>query len=119
VESGIELSYDLLVPVIPKLHDVSDAMEITSLKNPIEGGIFLLPHVVKVDTLHRDNGLVLLQKQGGIPILVEKGLEPLIGAFFHGAIITGNPMLLHYVIGVSLVVIDNFMVTMDYRSPHL
>jgi hypothetical protein len=72
VESGLELSYDLLVPIVLKLHDVSGAMEITSLKNPIEGGILLLPHVVKVDPLHRDNWLGLLQKHGGIPTLMEK-----------------------------------------------
>jgi hypothetical protein len=119
VESGLELSYDLLVPIVLKLHDVSGAMEITSLKNPIEGGILLLPHVVKVDPLHRDNWLGLLQKHGGIPTLMEKGLEHLIDAFFLGAVIAGDSMLLHYLAGVNLVLVDHLSIVTNCRSPHL
>jgi hypothetical protein len=60
---------------------LSNAMEVTSLKNHIEGGI-LLPHVVKVDPLHRNKWLGLFYEHGGIPILMEKGPEPFIGTFF-------------------------------------
>jgi hypothetical protein len=54
VDSGIKLWNYLLVPVVPKLHNVGDAMKVASFKNFVEGGILLLPHIIKVDSLHRD-----------------------------------------------------------------
>jgi hypothetical protein len=58
-------------------------MEVTSLKNLIEGGILLLLlHVVKVNPLHRNNWLGLPQEHGGIPVLMEKGPKLFIGTSF-------------------------------------
>jgi hypothetical protein len=33
-ESGVELGDDFLIPVVPKLEQISDTMQVTSLKNP-------------------------------------------------------------------------------------
>jgi hypothetical protein len=46
VESGVELYNDLLIPVEAKGHMRGDAMELISLKNPIEVHILLAIHVV-------------------------------------------------------------------------
>jgi hypothetical protein len=35
-ESGVELRYDLLIPIVPKLQQLSDLMQVTSLKNHVE-----------------------------------------------------------------------------------
>jgi hypothetical protein len=81
VESGI-VSDDFLVPIVPEMQDVSNAMEVSSLNNPIKCGILLLLHAVKVVPLHRNNWLGLPHEHGVIPILMEERLEPLTCASF-------------------------------------
>jgi hypothetical protein len=53
-ESGIELCDDFLILVVLKLQNASDAMKFTSFKDSVEGGIFFLPHIVKVNPVHGD-----------------------------------------------------------------
>jgi hypothetical protein len=88
-ESGIELYDDLLIQVVPKIQKVSGAMKVASFKNSVEGGILLLPHIVNVNPLHRDNKPGLLVKHNVIPILLEESPKMLISAPFPGLVVAG------------------------------
>jgi hypothetical protein len=50
-ESGVELIDDLLIPVVPKLEQISDTMQVTSFKYPIEEHVLLIPHVFNINIL--------------------------------------------------------------------
>jgi hypothetical protein len=54
-ESGVELSYDLLIPIVPKLQQLSDLMQVTSLQNPVEVHVLLVPHVININILLLDH----------------------------------------------------------------
>jgi hypothetical protein len=94
-------------------------MKVTSLKNFVETGILLLLHIIKVDPLHQNNGLVLCGKHSAIPILMKVSQKPLIDALFHGLVVAGNLTLLHYIGQLNLVVVYHFLVCVNYRGPHL
>jgi hypothetical protein len=47
-ESGVELGDDFLIPVVPKLEQISDTMQVTSFKCPIEVHVLLVPHVFNI-----------------------------------------------------------------------
>jgi hypothetical protein len=83
-ESGVELSDDFLIPIVSELQKVGDAMEITSFNYSIEGGILLLPHVVKMNPLHRNDMLGLPVEHSVVPILLKEGPKMLVGASFLG-----------------------------------
>jgi hypothetical protein len=50
-ESGVELGDNLLIPVVPKLEQISDTMQVTSLKNPIKTHVLLVPHILNIHIL--------------------------------------------------------------------
>jgi hypothetical protein len=118
-ESGIELCDDLLVPVVPKLQNFRDAMKVTSFKNFVEGGILLLPHIVKVNPLHQDNMLDLPVKHRAIPILMEGSPKMLIGAPFLGLVVAQDLTKRHDVSWINLVIVDHFPVGVNFRESHL
>jgi hypothetical protein len=54
-ESGLELRDDFLIPVVPKLEQISDVMQVTSLKNPVEVHVLLVPHILNIHILLLDH----------------------------------------------------------------
>jgi hypothetical protein len=54
-ESGVELRDDFLTPVVPKMEQISDTMQVTSFKNPVEVHVLLLPHVFNINILLLDH----------------------------------------------------------------
>jgi hypothetical protein len=54
-ESGVELSDDFLIPIVPKLQQISDSMEVTSLKYLVEVCTLLCPHIVYMHKLMLDH----------------------------------------------------------------
>jgi hypothetical protein len=54
-ESGVELGDDFLILVVPKLEQISDTMQVTSLKNPIKVHIILVPHILNIHILLLDH----------------------------------------------------------------
>jgi hypothetical protein len=54
-ESGIELGDDFLFLVVPKGQKLSDAMGLTSLKNPVEMHVPTTLHIIYVNPLSRNH----------------------------------------------------------------
>jgi hypothetical protein len=54
-ESGVELRDDFLILVVSKLEQISDTMQVTSLKNPIKIRVLLVPHILNIHTLLLDH----------------------------------------------------------------
>jgi hypothetical protein len=54
-ESGVELGDNFLILVVPKLEQISDTMQVTSLKNPIKVHIILVPHILNIHILLLDH----------------------------------------------------------------
>jgi hypothetical protein len=54
-EGGVELGDDFLIPVVPKLEQISDTMQVTSFKYPIEVHVLLAPHVFNINILLLDH----------------------------------------------------------------
>jgi hypothetical protein len=54
-ESGVELRDDFLIPVVSKLEQVSDTMQVTSLKNPVKMHVLLVPHILNINILLHDH----------------------------------------------------------------
>jgi hypothetical protein len=53
-ESGVELRDDFLIPVMPKLEQISDTIQVTSLKNPVKVHVLLVPHILNIHILLLD-----------------------------------------------------------------
>jgi hypothetical protein len=47
-ESEVELRVDFLILVVPKLEQISDTMQVTSLKNPVKMHVLLVPHILNI-----------------------------------------------------------------------
>jgi hypothetical protein len=118
-ESGVELRDDFLIPIVFKLQKVGDAIEITSFNYSIERGIFLPPHVIKMNPLHRDDKLGFLVEHCIIPILVKESLEALIGAPFLGLGVASFLAQLHNLGGLKLVVVHHCPIGEDFWGSHL
>jgi hypothetical protein len=54
-ESGVELGDDFLIPLVPKLEQNSDTMQVTSFKYPVEVHDLLVPHVFNINILLLDH----------------------------------------------------------------
>jgi hypothetical protein len=54
-ESGVELRDDFLISVVPKLEQISDTMQVTSFKYPVEVHVLLIPHVFNINILLLDH----------------------------------------------------------------
>jgi hypothetical protein len=112
--SGVELRDDFLIPIVPKLQKVGDAMEITSFNYSVERGILLLPHAVKMNPLHRDDMLGFLVEHCVISILVKESPEALIGALFLGLGVASFLAQLY-----NLVVVHHYPVGENFWGSHL
>jgi hypothetical protein len=77
-ESGVELSNDLLVPVVPELQQICNSMEGTSLYNPVEVHILLVLHVIYMHKLMLDHRRDLRVEHSSVPVLMKESPEPLI-----------------------------------------
>jgi hypothetical protein len=47
-KSGVELEDDFLIPAMSKLEQISDTMQVTSLKNPVKVHVLLVPHILNI-----------------------------------------------------------------------
>jgi hypothetical protein len=54
-ESEVELRDDILILVVPKLEQISDTMQVTSLKNPVKMRVLLVPHILNIHILLLDH----------------------------------------------------------------
>jgi hypothetical protein len=54
-ESGVELRDDFLILVVSKLEQISDTIQVTSLKNPVKMHFLLVPHIFNIDILLLDH----------------------------------------------------------------
>jgi hypothetical protein len=54
-ESEVELRDDILILVVPKLEQISDTMQVTSLKNPVKMCVLLVPHILNIHILLLDH----------------------------------------------------------------
>jgi hypothetical protein len=54
-ESGVELEYDFFIPVVLELEQISDTIQVTSLKNPVKVHVLLVPHIFNIHILLLDN----------------------------------------------------------------
>jgi hypothetical protein len=55
-ESGVELRDDFLILVVPnKLEQISDTMQVTSLKNPVKMHVLFVPHILNIHILLLDH----------------------------------------------------------------
>jgi hypothetical protein len=54
-ESEVELRDDILILVVPKLEQISDTMQVTSLKNPVKIRVLLVPHILNIHLLLLDH----------------------------------------------------------------
>jgi hypothetical protein len=118
-ESGIELYDNLLIPVVPKLQNVRDAIKFTSFKNHVEGGILLALHIVKVNPLHQDNRSGLPVEHSVVPIMLEESSKTLIGTPFLGYVVASFLTERDNVPWINLIVVDHFPIGVSYRGSHL
>jgi hypothetical protein len=79
-ESRVELSDDLLVPIVPELQQICNPMEVTCFENPVEVHIIRIPHIIYIHPLMTDHGRGLRVEHSQVPILMKEGPEPLISA---------------------------------------
>jgi hypothetical protein len=54
-ESRVELRDDFLISVAPKLEQISNTMQVTSLKNPVKMHVLLVPHILNIHILLLDH----------------------------------------------------------------
>jgi hypothetical protein len=54
-ESGVELRDDFLILIVPKLEQISDTMQVISLKNPVKVHALLIPHILNIHILLLDH----------------------------------------------------------------
>jgi hypothetical protein len=54
-ESGVELGDNFLILIVPKLEQISDTMQVTSLKNPVKMHAVLVPHILNICILLLDH----------------------------------------------------------------
>jgi hypothetical protein len=54
-ESGVELGDDFLIPVVPKLEQISDTVQVTSFKDLVEVQVLLLSNVFNINILLLDH----------------------------------------------------------------
>jgi hypothetical protein len=91
-------------------------MELISFQNSVEVHILLALHVVQVYPLHLDNWRSLSVEHRVVPILLKESLGTLIGAPFHGRVITCLLIECDDVPWIHSVVVDHFLVGVSYRG---
>jgi hypothetical protein len=117
-ESGVELRDDFLIPVVPKLEQISDTMQITSLKNPGKMNV-LVPHIFNIHILLLDHWRWLQIKHNPIPVLIKEGPESLISAPLLDQVVASIVVEMHHIQGILLVVIHNLSHGVNLRRMHL
>jgi hypothetical protein len=50
-----KLGDDFLIPVVPKLEQISDTIQVTSLKNPVKMHALLVPQILNIHILLLDH----------------------------------------------------------------
>jgi hypothetical protein len=106
-ESGVELKDDFLIPVVLKLEQISDTMQVTSLKNPIKMHVLLVPHILNIHLLVLDHWRCLRIKHNPIPVLMKEGPESLINAPLLDQVVASLAAEMHHIQGILLVVVHN------------
>jgi hypothetical protein len=118
-DSGVELWDDLLIPVVPKLEQISDTMQVTSLKNPVKVHVLLVPHIPNIHILLLDHWRWLRIKHSLIPILMKEGLDSLISAPLLDQVVASLVVEMQHIQGILLAVVHNFLCGVNLRRIHL
>jgi hypothetical protein len=69
-----------LIPVVLKRQKLSDAIELTSLKNLVEVHVPVTLHIIYVNPLSQNHWFGLSVENGVVPILIKECPKPLIYA---------------------------------------
>jgi hypothetical protein len=118
-ESGVELRDDFLIPVVPKLEQISDIMQVTSLKNPIKMHVLLVSHILNIHILLLDHWRWLWIKHSPIPVLMKEGPESLISAPLLDQVVTSLVAKMHHIQGILLAVVHNLSRGVNIQRMHL
>jgi hypothetical protein len=118
-ESGVELGDGFLILVLPKLEQISDTMQVTSLKNHVKMYVLLVPHILNIHILQLDHWRYLRIKHSLIPVLMKEGLESLISAPLLNQVVASLVVEMHHIQGILLAVVHNLSCGENLRRMHL
>jgi hypothetical protein len=118
-ESGVELRDDFLIPVVPKLEQISDIMQVTSLKNHVKVYVLLVPHILNIHILLLDHWRWLRIKHSPISILMKESLESLISVHFLDQVVASLVVEMHHIQGIILTLVHNLLCGVNLWRIHL
>jgi hypothetical protein len=117
-ENGVELGDDFLILVVPKLEQISDTMQVTSLKNPVKMYVLLVPHLLNIHILLLDHWRWLQIKHNPIPVLMKEGPESLISAPLLDQVIASLAAEVYHIQGILLAVVHNLSRGVNLQRMH-
>jgi hypothetical protein len=106
-ESGVELRDDFLISVVPKLEQIRDTMQVTSLKNPVKMHVILVSHILNIHILLLDHWRYLRIKHSPILVLMKEDTESLISAPLLDQVVASLAAEMHHIQGIILVVVHD------------
>jgi hypothetical protein len=106
-ESEVELRDDFLIPIMPKLEQIGNTMQVTNLKNHVKMHVLLVPHILNIHILLLDHRRWLRIKHNSIPVLMKEGPESLISAPLLDQVVASLVAEIHHIQGILLVVVHN------------
>jgi hypothetical protein len=104
---------------VPKLEQISDNMQLTSLKNPVKVHVVLVPHILNINILLLEHWRSFRIKHSSIPILVKEGPESLISAPLLGQVVARLVAEMHHIHGILLAIVHDLQCGIDLRTIHL
>jgi hypothetical protein len=118
-ESGVELGDDFLIPVVPKWEQISDTMQVTSLKNPVKMHALLVPHILSIHILLLNHWRWLQIMHSSIPVLMKEGLESLISAPLLDQVVASLAAEMDRIQGILFAVVHNLSRGVNLQRMHL
>jgi hypothetical protein len=118
-ESGVELRDDFLIPVVPKLEQISDTMQVISLKNPVKMHVLFVPHILNIHIWLLDHWRWLRIKHSPIQVLIKEGLESLISAPLLDQVVASLAAEMHHIQGILLAIVHNLSRGVNLLRMHL
>jgi hypothetical protein len=110
---------DLLIPIVPKLEQISDTMQVTSLKNPVKVHVLLVLHILNIHILLLDHWRWLQMKHSLRPILMIESPESLISAPLLDQVVASLVAEMHHIQGILLAVVHNLPCGVNLQRIHL
>jgi hypothetical protein len=119
-ESGVELRDDFLILVVPnKLEQISDTMQVTSLKNPVKMHVLFVPHILNIHILLLDHWRWLRIKHSPILVLMKEGPESLISASLLDQVVASLAAEMHHIQEIALAIVHNLSRGVNLWRMHL